>query len=250
MKCILTLPLIFALFAFSCKTTGNSHKPGDKPAFSVLVFSKTAGYRHESIPAGIAAVQKLGQENNFAVSATEDASDFTKENLGKYRVVIFLNTTMDVLNDSQQGVFENFIRSGGGFVGIHAAADTEYEWNWYGKLVGAYFDGHPNNPNVREAVVQVKDNNHPSTKGLPENWERKDEWYNYKEINPDIHILCNLDESSYEGGTNGENHPIAWHHDFDGGRAFYTGGGHTVESFSEPLFLKHLLGGIQYAARQ
>lgn len=249
MKYLITIQFL-AFLVFSCKTTGKGPAPGDKPAFQVLVFSKTSGYRHESIPAGIAAVQKLGQDNNFAVSATEDASFFTKDKLENYQAVIFLNTTMDVLNDAQQGNFENYIRSGGGFVGIHAAADTEYEWDWYGKLVGAYFDGHPNNPNVREAIVQVKDKNHPSTKGLPDNWKRRDEWYNYKEINPDIHILCNLDESSYEGGTNGENHPIAWYHTFDGGRAFYTGGGHTSESFSEPHFLKHLLGGIKYAANQ
>ncbi len=216
--------------------------------FKTLVFSKTAGFRHESIPDGIAAIRQLGQQHGFEVDATEDAALFTKEYLSKYKVVIFLSTTMDVLDDAQQAVFEQYIHSGGGFVGIHAAADTEYEWPWYGKLVGGYFNGHPNNPNVRKAVIQVKDKNHPACKGLPERWERNDEWYNYKDLNPNIHVLCNLDESTYEGGTNGPSHPIAWYHEYDGGRAFYTGSGHTSESFAEPLFMQHLWGGIQYAA--
>ncbi len=213
----------------------------------VLVFSKTSGYRHQSIEAGIEAIKSLGSSKGFGVTATENANDFSEENLEQYNAVIFLNTTMDVLNVSQQAVFERYIQSGKGFVGIHAAADTEYHWKWYNNLVGAYFNGHPNNPNVREAKITVLDKNHLSTKMLSDTWIREDEWYNYKSINPDINVLMNLDETSYEGGTNGENHPIAWYHDYDGGRAFYTGLGHTEESFKDPMFLDHLNGGIQYA---
>ena len=133
-------------------------------------------------------------------------------------------------------------------MGIHAAADTEYDWPWYGQLVGAYCDGHPNDPNVREASIQLVNADHISTKHLPESWIREDEWYNYKNIQPDLQILLNLDESTYEGGTNGEEHPIAWYHDFDGGRSWYTGLGQTEESFVDPLYLQHLWGGIEYAA--
>ena len=216
-------------------------------AGGVLVFSRTKGYYHESIPSGIAAIQKLGNENGFQVDTTKDSNKFTDGNLRKYKAIIFLSTTQDVLNDEQQRSMENYIRAGGGFVGIHAAADTEYAWPWYNKLVGAYFKSHPNNPNVRQAVINVVDRNHPATDELPERWERADEWYNYKDINPNLQVLARLDESSYEGGENGDNHPIIWYHEYDGGRAFYTGGGHTKESFADAVFMEHLLGGIQYA---
>lgn len=213
----------------------------------ILVFSKTKGFYHSSIPAGIAAIQKLGKENNFIVDTTKNAAYFVEDSLKHYSAIVFLSTTMNVLNADQQVQFERYIEAGGGYAGVHAAADTEYDWPWYNKLVGAYFKSHPGNPNVRKATIDVNDTTHISTKGLPKRWERTDEWYNYKSIQDDIKVLARLDETSYEGGENGDNHPIAWYHEFDGGRAFYTGGGHTDESFSEPLFVKHLLGGIQYA---
>ena len=211
-----------------------------------MIFSKIEGFRHASIPIGIAAIQELGLENNFSVDATEDASIFTFSNLIQYDTIIFLSTTGNILNSAQQEAFEQYIQSGGGFVGIHAASDTEYDWPWYGKLVGAYFDSHPNN---QTATIKVADKIHPSTKNLPEYWERFDEWYN-DQSNPrgHVHVLATLDESSYNGGNMGYDHPIAWMHDFDGGRAWYTGGGHTQESYSEPLFLDHILAGILYAA--
>ena len=214
----------------------------------VLVFSKTMGFRHSSIEIGKQAFFILGQQHDFKVDTTENADLFNSEYLKQYQVVVFLNTSKDVLNDDQQKAFEQFIQSGKGFVGIHAAADTEYDWPWYGKLVGAYFNGHPNNPNVLEADLDRVDANHLSTRMLPDRWHRNDEWYNYKNINPAIKVLLNLDETSYQGGTNGENHPIAWYHEYDGGRAWFTGGGHTEASFREPLFLQHLLGGLRYAS--
>lgn len=212
----------------------------------VLVFTKTAGYRHQSIEKGVKTLRELGRNNNFIALQTESGDDFNADNLKNYQLVVFLNTTMDVLDDDQQRAFENYIKSGGSFLGIHAAADTEYEWPWYGKLVGGYFNGHPNNPNVRKATIEVLDKSHPSTAHLPDQWVRSDEWYNYKDLNPNMNVLMNLDEDSYEGGTNGDNHPIAWYHEFDGGRAYYTGGGHTDESFDEPEFRKHLLGAIEW----
>ncbi|MFN3849140.1 MAG: ThuA domain-containing protein [Spirosomataceae bacterium] len=213
----------------------------------VLVFSKTKGWRHSSIPFGKEAIKKLGQENGFGVDISELSEDFTDANLKKYTTVIFNCTTGNILNNEQQAAFERYIQAGGGFVGIHSAADTEYDWPWYGQLVGAYFESHPSNSNVREAIVNVTDKSHISTKHLPDQWKRTDEWYSYKSIFRNIKPLAYLDENTYEGGTNGANHPIAWYHEFDGGRAFYTGGGHTDESFSDPMFLQHLWGGIQYA---
>lgn len=213
----------------------------------VLVFSKTAGFRHESIKDGIEAIQKLGEEHGFLVDTTENAQYFHEDSLVKYSAVIFLNTTGDVLNHRQQKDFERYIQAGGGFVGVHAATDTEYDWPWFGKLAGAYFDGHPNNPNVRKATLDVVNKNHISTEMLPERWELEDEWYNFKSINPDLNVLITIDETTYEGGTNGEDHPMAWAHEYDGGRAFYTGLGHEPKNYADPLFLAHLYGGIQYA---
>lgn len=174
----------------------------------VLVFSKTRGWKHSSIPYGIDAIYKLGSENGFLVDTTKNASYFDDFNLKQYDAVIFNNTTCNVLNPDQQAAFERFIQAGGGFVGIHAAADTEYEWPWYDKLVGAHFSSHPYDSNIRSAVIQVTDTSHASTHGLPGTWERTDEWYNYRSCYSGIHVLADLDENSYEGGTNGANHRI------------------------------------------
>ncbi|MEO8620130.1 MAG: ThuA domain-containing protein [bacterium] len=217
------------------------------PAPRILVFSKTAGFRHTSIEPGIVAIKKLGQENGFAVDATEDAGAFTDKNLKQYQTVVFLSTTGDVLNAQQQDAFERYIQAGGGWVGIHSATDTEYDWPWYGRLAGAYFTSHPLDPNVRKGTFRVLDKNHPSTAGLPDVWEREDEFYNFKSISPDIHVLIDIDEKSYKGGSNGDHHPMSWYHAFDGGRAFYTNMGHTDATFTEAPFLRHLLGGLRYA---
>ncbi|MEO3927485.1 ThuA domain-containing protein [Micromonosporaceae bacterium B7E4] len=217
-------------------------------SFSVLVFSKTAGFRHDSIPAGIAAIRQLGAEHGFTVDATEDGAAFTDANLGKYQAVIWLSTTGDVLNAEQQAAFERYVQAGGGYVGVHAASDTEYDWPWYGELVGAYFASHPAN---QQATIKVEDHAHESTNDLPAEWSRYDEWYNFRD-NPrgDVHVLASLDETSYAPGAGamGHDHPFAWCQDYDGGRAWYTAGGHTQQSYAEPEFLDHLLGGIQTAA--
>lgn len=213
---------------------------------AVLVFSKTAGYRHDSIEAGIAAVRALGKEKGLRVDATESASDFNDRRLATYRVVVFLNTTGDVLDTAQQEAFERFIRSGNGFVGVHSAADTEYDWPWYGGLVGAYFKSHPR---IQPATLRVTAGNHPSTVHLPAEWRRRDEWYNFRDDPaPRGPILLVIDERSYAGGTMRNRHPMAWCQEYDGGRAWYTALGHTAETYSEPLFLQHLLGGILWAA--
>jgi cytochrome c len=212
----------------------------------VLVFSKTAGFRHDSIPDGIAAIQALGAANEFTVEATEDAGAFTDANLDRFDAVVWLSTTGDVLNDEQQGAFERFVRDGGGYAGVHAAADTEYSWPWYGELVGAYFKSHPA---IQEADVLVEDHDHASTAHLPAKWTRTDEWYSYRS-NPraDVHVLAALDETSYTPTDPAGDHPIAWCHPQDRGRSWYTGMGHTKESYADPAFRQHLLGGIKYAA--
>ena len=219
---------------------------GQTRTFKALVFSKTAVFRHDSIADVIAAIQNLGSQNDFVVEATEDANDFSDANLAQYQVVIFLNTTGDVLNGSQQAAFERYIQAGGGFVGIHSAADTEYGWSWYGGLVGAYFQNHPA---IQTATIKVADRVHPSTTSLPALWERTDEWYNFQ-TNPrgKVHVLAALDENTYSGGESGFDHPITWCHEYDGGRAWYTAGGHTGDTYSETLYLEHLLGGIEFAA--
>lgn len=229
---------VAALILSSC-----SNKRSGKPR--VLVFTKTSGFVHSVIPVASAAVQKLGAANGFDVDTTSSATWFHEDSLEKYSAVIFLNTTGDVLNHRQEIAFERYIQAGGGFAGIHSATDTEYDWGWYGRMVGGYFESHPNPQSAR---FVIKDKSFPATSFFTDTvWQFKDELYNFKKLNPDVKILLTIDESSYQGGTNGVNHPMSWYHDYDGGRAFYTALGHLDECYSDSNYLKHLLGGIQYA---
>jgi cytochrome c len=180
------------------------------------------------------------------VDDTEDPERLTDTALAQYRVVVFLSTTGDILDPEQKAALERYIRSGGGFVGIHSASDTEYHWPWYGRLVGAWFASHPQ---IQHATIRIEDADHPSTKGLPSSWERTDEWYNFRsDPRGAVHVLASLDESTYTGGAMGSDHPIAWCQNVDGGRSWYTAMGHTRESYAEPLFRLHLWGGIESAA--
>jgi cytochrome c len=212
----------------------------------ILVFSKTMMFRHASIGAGQKALVQLGKAQGFVVDTTEDAGRFNEENLKKYRAVVFLSTTGDVLNTQQQNAFERYIQSGGGYMGIHSATDTEYDWPWYNQLAGAWFANHPMPNNIQKGTFVVVDKKNPATSFLPERWEREDEFYSFKNISPTLHVLMTIDEKTYQGGTNGDNHPMAWYQEFDGGRSFYTAGGHTDATFSEPLFLRHLGAGLHY----
>ncbi len=243
---VLAVTALALAAAAGVSAAGCRSGPPEKPGFAVLVFTKTAGFRHDSIPAGIQAIRDLGEANGFAVEATEDAGAFTPEGLARYRAVVFLNTTGDVLDPAQQAAFEGYVRGGNGFVGVHSATDTEYGWPFYGALVGAYFQSHPA---VQPATVVVEDRRHPATEHLPERWARTDEWYNFRSsVRGRVRVLARLDESSYTGGTMGADHPFAWCQEYAGGRSFYTAGGHTIESYAEPAFREHLLGGIRYAA--
>jgi type 1 glutamine amidotransferase len=233
--------LITALFV-SVIALSFTAKKTDK----VLIFSLTKGYHHASISEGITAIKLLGQQNDFLVDTTTNPAMFTNENLKQYKALIFLSPTGNgFFNKEQQTALMNYMHNGGGFVGIHAATDCLYDWPWYGKLVGAYFSKHPK---VQQAKLIVNDRKHISTKDLQAEWIHTDEWYNFKEVNPNLKVLISLDETSYKGGDMNNNHPIAWYHKYEGGKVFYTGLGHTKENYTtDSLFLKHLTGGIKYA---
>jgi type 1 glutamine amidotransferase len=232
----------------------------DQKRFSALIFSKTAAFRHtECIPQGTVAIAQMAAQRGFDVDATENAGAFTDENLANYDVVIFLCTTGDVLNADQQAAFERYIRAGGGYAGIHSASDTEYDWPWYGGLVGAYFRDHPGSVNqqFQVATMDVEDRHSAATRRLPQRWSREEEWYNFR-TNPrdDVHVLLSVDESTYDprgysvpgGSPPMGDHPISWCQPYDGGRAFYTALGHKGVYWEEPLLLSHVLGGIEMAA--
>jgi type 1 glutamine amidotransferase len=235
-----------SLVILACNTSPPANA-ADAP-YDVLVFSRTAGFRHDSIAVGTQAVRDLGATNNFTVTATEDPTQFNATNLARFEAVIFLNTTGDVLDATQQTAFENYIRAGGGYVGVHSAADTEYDWPFYGELMGAYFSSHPA---IQQVTERVENRAHAATQHLDPTWVRTDELYNYRtNVRGSARVLATLDESTYSGGTMGADHPHTWCKAFQGGRAFYTGNGHTQASYSEPNFRSMLLGGIRYAANR
>lgn len=236
----LTLVCLSLILSFNACT--------EKTKMNLLVFSKTDAFRHQSIEAGKDAITKMSAEKDFVVTFTEDAELFNEKELKKYNTVLFLNTTGDVLNEEQQASFERFIQAGGGYVGVHAAADTEYDWPWYGRLAGAYFQDHPMDPsNVQNGKFTVVKKDHWATKGMPETFEREDEFYSFKNISPTINVVLEIDDKSFKGGSNPDYHPMSWYQEYDGGRAFYTAMGHTDETYVDSLFLNHLWAGIHYA---
>lgn len=213
----------------------------------VFVFTKCNDFVHESRLAGRDAIKRLSEHYNFEAIFSEDSLDFNEEYLNRFDVVIWLSTSGNVLGSAEQHAFENYIKNGGSYVGIHGASATEYDWKWYGELVGAFFDEHPEQQN---AIVNVVDSLHPSTKHLPKRWERYDEWYNLRSVLvDDAHVLLTVDETTYEGGKHPGYHPISWCRELPGGgRSWYTAMGHRSEHYSDENFLQHLLGGIIWAA--
>lgn len=216
-------------------------------AIDVLLFTRTAAFRHASIAPAIAALRDVGSARAWRVEHTEDAAAFTDAGLERFEVVVFLLTSGDVLGPDGEAALERFVRSGGGWVGVHSASDTEYDWPFYGELVGAYFDRHPA---VQRATLRVEDATHPATAHLPDPWEREDEWYDFRTNPRDrADVLLTIDESTYSGGGMGSDHPMAWSHTVaGGGRAFYTALGHTDASWSEPAMVEHVAGAIEWAA--
>jgi type 1 glutamine amidotransferase len=228
-------------------SNGADSNGADAGTFNVLLFSRTTAFRHDSIPAAVAALTELGSANGYTVEASEDPAMFTAANLARFRVVVFLMTTGDVLDGPGQAAFETWIAGGGNYVGVHSAADTEYDWPFYGQLVGAYFKQHPA---IQPATVKIEVTDHPATAGLPAAWMRSDEWYDFQ-ANPrtTATVLATVDESTYSGGTMGADHPIVWTHTTTGGgRALYTAMGHPTAAYAEPLFRAHLAGAIGWAA--
>jgi type 1 glutamine amidotransferase len=261
-RVVLVAALVAAVVVPFASASGDRTGGGDhhKARFKALVFSKTAAFRHnECIPQGTVKIAQMGVRNGFDVDATENAAAFTDANLAQYDVVIWLCTTGDVLDAAQQAAFERYIQAGGGYAGIHSASDTEYDWPWYGGLVGAYFRDHPGSvsPQFQVATMDVEDRRSAATRRLPRRWTREEEWYNFRSNPRDsVHVLISVDESTYDprgysvpgGSPPMGDHPISWCQPYDGGRAFYTALGHKGAYWSEPLLLSHVLGGIEMAA--
>jgi len=240
-KLLLVAFYTLCLFLTSC--SNKSDKRSGEPR--VLVFTKTAGFEHASIPDGVRAVQELGVKHGFKVDTTSISAKFVEDTLKQYSAVIFMSTTGDILNIREQVEFQRYIQAGGGYVGVHGAVDSEYNWPWYGKLIGAYFKNHPA---IQEAKLNVhSDKKFEVTESLPNPWIVTDEWYNFISLPEDVNVLVSIDEDSYEGGEHGENHPLVWYHEYDGGRGFYMALGHTPESYKDPNVLNILKAGIDYA---
>lgn len=216
--------------------------------YQVLAFTKTTGFRHDSIDEGVALLETAGLTHDFTVTQTEDGADFTAANLAQYAVVVFMNASGDLLDDTQQTAFEGYIQAGGGYVGVHCASCGEDDWPWYGDLVGARFSGHPG---IQPITINVEDQTHPSTAHLPAVWIWDEEPYNFA-TNPraNVTVLATFDESSYEGGSMGDDHPIIWCHEFDGGRSWYTGLGHIADGYSDQDFIQLITGAVEWAAHR
>lgn len=223
--------------------------------FNVLLFTKTAGWHHKSINEGVDAMRDMAEKHHFSVDWHEDANVFSDENLKQYHAIVFLLTSGDILNDEQQGAMERFIRSGKGFVGIHSASDTEYEWDWYTKMVGRTFHIHPV---IQTAQLEVLEPQFPGMERMPAKFWWTDEFYEFGAERIDgLNYILAIDENTYDTVANwghvkgdgmGDFHPMAWYHQYDGGRAFYTALGHVPATYSDSLFLEHIYGGLYWAA--
>lgn len=235
MKPFLALLLMLCLSA-------SAISPASEP-LRMLVFTRTGGFRHDSIPVAVYTLHTLGGKLGWQVEHGEDAGAFSPRKLARYRVVVFANTTGDVLDESQQAALRGFIESGGGFIGIHSAADTEYGWPWYETLVGAWFHSHP--PGLQKTAVVFEGGN----KLLEGRWRVTDELYNYRSHpRDDVHVVATVDEREYAGGTMGSDHPIAWCRRMGAGRSWYTGLGHARDMYADATFRKHLMRGLRFAA--
>ena len=245
---------LFITLLFICSITGFTVSAQQKQ-FKALLVTTTRGWHHESLHYGVLAIKDLAVRNFFDVVLWEDPKGFTDKFLEQFQVVIFLNTTGDIFDSAQQKVMERFIQSGKGFVGIHSASDTEYDWEWYTKLVGRMFYIHPA---VQTAKLKIIDTSFPGLQGFANDKLWTEEWYQFgPEKISGLNYILSVDESSYnpkvqwgdkKGEGMGQLHPVSWYHNFDGGRAFYTALGHLPTNFSDPAFLNHLYAGIFWAA--
>lgn len=210
----------------------------------ILIYTKVTGYAHASIPSGVKAVQKLALENNFIADTTSKNEDFNEKNLKRYAAIVLISTNLNTLDTVQRIEFRRYIEAGGGFVGVHGASTGGKNWPWYVQLVGASFAGHPE---PKEGIFHNEAPENEATSQFPDQMTWKDEGYNFANMQKDLTVLITVDENSYIGGQNQGKHPIAWYHNFDGGRSFYTALGHFSYHYTDLLFVKHLEGGIKYA---
>jgi len=228
----------------------------DPPQFRVLMITTTDGWHHESIADAVPAIRDLAAKHQFEVTWEENIDRvFTEESLERYDVIMFVLTIGDILSSDQQALLKDFIRSGKGFVGVHSASDTEREWPWYTQLVGRMFHIHPV---IQTAELAVIDRSFPGLERMPDKFWFTDEYYEFGEQKVgNLNYVLSVDEQSYDpvaewedksGAGMGEFHPLAWYHEFDGGRSFYTALGHVPSVFEDELFLEHLYGGIFWAA--
>lgn len=246
--------LLIVLLLLSSVLSAQDNKPDFEEKLNLLIFSKTSGYRHESISSGLKMLYDLSKKQNWVITATENGSLFNEDVLQNIDVIVFLNPTGDALNEDQQSAFEKFAKSKKGIVGIHAAADFEYEWPFYGNIVGAYFRTHPP---AQEGTVIFEDYGHPAMKPFKgmKTYTTFDEWYSYKE-NPrsKVHVLATLDENSIKKASNDNwkmgDHPIIWWQEIDETRSFYTVFGHTHEAFQDNLIIEHIKNAINWAGRR
>jgi type 1 glutamine amidotransferase len=223
--------------------------------FNVLLFTKTDGWHHKSINKAVDAMQAMSENHFFNFEWHEDASHINSDNLKKFDVVMFMLTTGDILNSKQQSALQEFIHSGKGFVGVHSASDTEYEWPWYTQLVGHSFHIHPE---IQTARLKVLDRSFPGLEYMPDEGLWTEEWYEFSEAKvKGLNYLLSVDENTYKpaadwgdkkGNGMGKFHPIAWYHQFDGGRSFYTGLGHMPATYKNKAFVEHIYGGLYWAA--
>ena len=227
---------------------GSAASAQEEPG-AILIFSHTSGYRHDSIPAGTAAIGALARDRGLAVETSEDPAVFSRESLARFRAIVLLNTTTDPKDPASEWLvgerreaFQDFVAHGGGILAVHAAADSHYHWDWYGKLIGGRFAHHPQG--VPQGTVSVHGHAEPN-QGLPETVERIDEWYYFYDLDPRSNYLMTLDPASI-GQRDVNPNPVAWTREVGGGRMFYTAMGHTSESYAEPFFLRHLGNGLDW----
>lgn len=246
---ILAVMVAAALIATACSAAPEDAQD-ETTGPRVLIFSHSTGYRHDSIEPGVAALEALAVREGYGTVSTEDPDIFSADQLAGIDAIVLLSASTDGgdpdsewFTGARRAALQDFVRSGGGVVGIHAAADSHYHWPWYGQMIGARFEHHP--PGTPEGALTVVDADHPATRGLPPDFTREDEWYYYAGFNEDVRLLLTFDPASI-GEPSGPPRPIAWAHEFEGGRVFYTGMGHTPESYAEPLFLDHLRGGLAW----
>ena len=244
---------LFGFVALAFAALGGSLPAMAREPAHVLVYSGSTGFRHDSIPAAVEALKSIGAKAGYVVDTSEDPEIFTAEKLKAYKAIVLVSTTTDPKKPesewfvgARRDALQGFLKDGKGILALHAAGDSHYHWPWYGKMIGGYFERHPKG--TPKGVQTVVDAKHPATAKLPTTIERNEEWYYYKDFDPTMHVLITVDPATIgEGEADVNVNPLVWYHDYGGGRVFYSGLGHTSESYSEPYLVTLITGGLTYA---